>query len=845
MQRSLLVFCAGILASLSCRVLADESPVKDLIGRFAPAYREKIRLETIPATDGRDTYEVESSDGMVVLRGNTGVAQASAFYHYLKDVCHAHVSWNGDNFSLSPSPPPVPAKIRVVSPVVHRMAYNYCTHGYTMAFWDKARWDRELDWLALHGINRILVTEGQEAVWQRTFTRFGYSAEEVRLWLCSPAHQPWQFMQNMEGFMPPPQSLIEARADLGRHIVSRCRELGIEPILQGYYGMLPSDFLKKHPAARVFPQGTWAAGCRRPDMLDPGDPMYAEIAKTFMEEQRGIYGAVSYLAADPFHEGGTSKGMDRGTVYKQIQDVMLEFDPSITLVKQCWQTSNKEMFDAGRKDHSLALDLNCDYRPFWKKAKAYDGTPWAWCFLFNFGGNLALEGNPVKLAADFGSALTDPGRGKLEGTALVPEGSQTNPMMYELMTEMSMRGAPADVPAWVNQYLHARYGARDPSAEAAWKQILATAYSTPPAEGPVNSVLTARPRLDAGLRGRTWSPGSKTGYDNRELAKAWKLLLNAAPALGGKDTYRYDLADVSRQTLTNHSRAIFEQILKAVADKDPVAFSHGKESLLGIITDLEELCASRPDWLMGSWVADARKWGRTPEEISYMDEVSRVILTSWVANPQTDLADYANREWSGLLGEYYFPRWKMFLDGVGEALESGRDFDQKAFEKKRGEMEVKWIRSGKLTMPERASGDTVGISRKLLQKYGAEITALDPLPLVKLEGPRWDKNSFRYGSPARLAIPVSAETRADSEISVEFVYKSGANALQIDAVSLELDGEKFSDDVHEGWTGLETKSNRFVLSLPSGRSFKDAVLVARVRSVGGIDSNGEIHISGK
>ena len=409
----------------------SEPAVAALIARYAPAYAGKLRVESIPPTGGHDTYEVESGDGGIILRGNSGVAQASAFYHYLKEYCHAQVSWNGDNLALPADPPKVPEKVHVVSPVIHRMAYNYCTHGYTMPFWDSDQWDRELDWLALHGINLILVTEGQEAVWQNTFSQFGYTRDEVRRWLCSPVHQPWQFMGNMEGVLSPPQSIIDQRATLGRHIVERCRQLGIQPILQGYYGMLPTGFAAKQPGTRIFPQGTWAGGNRRPDMLDPGDALYPRIAKTFMEEQRKIYGDVRFLAADPFHEGGTSKGMDRGTVYKQIQDTMLAFDPQITLVKQCWQTSNKEMFDAGQKEKSLALDLNCDYRPFWKKANGYDGTPWAWCFLFNFGGNLALEGNPGKLIADFGGTLADPARKNFSGTALVPEGSHTNPLMYK------------------------------------------------------------------------------------------------------------------------------------------------------------------------------------------------------------------------------------------------------------------------------------------------------------------------------------------------------------------------------------------------------------------------------
>lgn len=696
---------------------ASDAAVRELIARHAPSQAAGFVLESIPAVEGRDVYEIESAGGRIVLRGNTGVAQSSAFYHYLKEFCHAHVSWNGDNLKLPASLPPVPEKIRVVSPVKHRMAYNYCTHGYTMPFWGKEQWRRELDWLALHGVNMALIIEGQDAVWQNTFTRFGYSKEEMRLWLCSPVHQPWQFMQNMQGVLPPPQPIIDRRADLGKWIVARCRELGIRPVLQGYYGMLPSGFGAKHPGARIFPQGGWAGGNTRPDMLDPGDPMFAKIAAVFYEEQKKIFGDCVFYAADPFHEGGSSKGMDRGTVYQQVQSAILSFEPQATLVKQCWQTSNKEMFDAGNKERSLALDLWCDCRPFWRQADGYSGTPWGWCFLFNFGGNLALEGDPDRLIRDFGSTLTDAGRKRLEATALVPEGSSTNPLMYELMTEMSWRGAPADTKTWISNYLHARYGKKNPAAEAAWDAILETAYSVPPAESPINSVITARPSLDKNIKGRTWSPGSRVPYENPDLAAAWTKLLEAAPDIGTTDTYRYDLADVGRQVLVNLSRPVFEKAVDAANAKDIAAFQKQSARFLALLADLDQLTGTRRDWLMGAWTADARKWGNSAEEKAYMDRIARMILTTWVENPQTDLSDYANREWNGLLGGYYAGRWKLFFDAVEKSLRDGKPFDKQAFNTQRGAFETRWISSNTTTMSATPKGDTVAVSKRLHDKY--------------------------------------------------------------------------------------------------------------------------------
>lgn len=42
-----------------------------------------------------------------------------------------------------------------------------CTQSYSFLWWDWARWEQEIDWMALNGINLALAWSGQEAIWQR------------------------------------------------------------------------------------------------------------------------------------------------------------------------------------------------------------------------------------------------------------------------------------------------------------------------------------------------------------------------------------------------------------------------------------------------------------------------------------------------------------------------------------------------------------------------------------------------------------------------------------------------------------------------------------------------------
>ena len=48
-----------------------------------------------------------------------------------------------------------------------RYMSNVCTFGYTYAFWNWAKWEAHIDWMALSGINLPLAFTGQEVIWKR------------------------------------------------------------------------------------------------------------------------------------------------------------------------------------------------------------------------------------------------------------------------------------------------------------------------------------------------------------------------------------------------------------------------------------------------------------------------------------------------------------------------------------------------------------------------------------------------------------------------------------------------------------------------------------------------------
>ena len=686
------------------------------VQRIVPGSAEQFMVEIIPSADGQDVFEVESRDDKIVLRGNQVVSIASALNWYLQKHCYCDLFWNcGDRLELPQPLPRLPQRVRIVSPHRYRYAYNFCTHGYTTPWWGWAEWERELDYLALNGANLALIIQGQEAVWVQTLQAMGYTEAEARAWLVLPSHQPWMWMDNLENHGAPlPATLIERRLELGRQILSRMRELGIAPVLPGYYGMVPPDFQKRFPAARIHAQGHWF-NLKRPDFLHPTDPLFAKIAQAFYVAQDQLFGGAQFYAADPFHEGGCLQNINIPEAGRAILQAM---NGSIWILQSWRENPMQEMIDPLDKNKLLVLDLFCEDHENWKLRRHFNGTPWLWCTVHNFGGNVDMGGRLDWMGEGPVAAMNDPEKGRLCGIGALMEGSQVNPVVWELFFGNAWRSTAPDLEHWLNDYAHRRCGARIPAAEQAWKILAETIYNAPTAQGeyPVNSVICARPSLNPDQRARDWV-GTRPYYDPTRLVDAWQLLLEAAPDAKPIDGYQYDLCFVGRQVLADLGTRYHYQIITAYQTKDRHALNVLREKMLGLITDLDRLVGTRREFLFGTWLADARAWGETPAQSDLYERSARELLTVWT--DRDSITDYANRQWNGLLGRFYHHRWEMWLDALKESLVHGEALDEAGVRTKIRDWELWWTQQHD-QFPCQPQGEVVAVSRELFEKHSGD-----------------------------------------------------------------------------------------------------------------------------
>ena len=93
---------------------------------------------------GNMYYEYSVVDGVLHLKGSDNVALCRGFYDYVKTHDLGMYSWSGNNIEL-PSELPVTSPVKVVSPFQNHYYFNVCTYGYSMPYWDWARWEQEID----------------------------------------------------------------------------------------------------------------------------------------------------------------------------------------------------------------------------------------------------------------------------------------------------------------------------------------------------------------------------------------------------------------------------------------------------------------------------------------------------------------------------------------------------------------------------------------------------------------------------------------------------------------------------------------------------------------------------
>lgn len=666
-MRTICLICMLCLAV----VVKAASPIQGLLERIDKGASRKFVIEQVKSPT--DFFELDQKGDKVVIRGNNYVSIATGVNWYLKYYAGIQLSWNGMTAQLPAVLPAVPQKERHETDLKYRYNFNYCTYSYTMAFWDWDRWEKEIDWMALHGINLPLAVVGADVVWYNVLTKLGYTKDEINEFIAGPAFQGWWLMNNLEGWGGPnPDSWYKQRETLQKQILKRMREYGIRPVLPGYSGMVPHN-AKERLGLNVSDPGLWC-GYRRPAFLQPTDPRFNEIADLYYKEMSRLYGKADFYSMDPFHEGGNVAGVDLNAAGQAIWGAMKKANPKAVWVAQAWQANPRQkMIENLPAGDLIVLDLFAESRPqwgdpesTWYRKEGFGKHDWLYCMLLNYGGNVGLHGKMKHVIDEFYKAKTSSFGKTMKGVGMTMEGSENNLVMFELLCELPWRPARFDKDEWLKNYTVARYGKADKAVQDAWLLLSNTIYNCPAKntqQGTHESVFCGRPDYDV-YQVSSWSE-MEPYYKPEDIIRAAGIMLSAADRFKGNNNFEYDLIDIVRQAVAEKGRLVYPIMIDAYKAGEKELFAASSQRFLDLILLQDKLLAARPEFKVGTWIEKARNLGTTPEEKDLYEWNARVQVTTWgnrVAADEGGLRDYAHKEWNGLLRDFYYNRWKVWID---------------------------------------------------------------------------------------------------------------------------------------------------------------------------------------
>ena len=722
---TIMLFVATLLTAKTVQaqapVATPEEAITALLNRIGGAGAANRFVTVIDksfAENGKDVFVITSQDGKPCIKGNTQLSVATGINWYLNHHAHINLTWNNPTTDFSKIEFPVPTtEEKHVCNTTYRYDFNTCTFSYSMAFWTWKRWQQEIDWMALHGINAPLNLVGLDVVTRKFLRELGVGENDINAYIAGPGFIAWFAMNNLEGWGGTinasdvnmngnPDWWYTRQEQLCRNMLQRMRELGMQPVIPGFSGQVPNCITKYSidgfSSGDVVDNGKWAGGYIRPDILKPNTTSYATFAPIYYKHLHEVMGISELYSMDPFHEGSLPQGVSNETCYPNIMkhldnyhdtvktDIKEEYNVNgkAKWIIQYWQgVPQSGAFNAmsGYGDRFIGLDLFADNIYANNAAKwrtdYFCGRPYIYCMLHNFGGRSGLHGRLETTMNGYFEALAM--GNNMQGIGATPEGTETNPILYDMLFELPWMD-PTKRPTadeWLESYAHARYGIDAKTAPNTLKALQNLKKSVWDCkvnqQGTSEAVILARPNWTINSVS-SWST-SAIYWDTQDVLLAADQLYSIKDLVteeGGENgiaNYNYDFIDVTRQAMVDYAAELLPLINAARGNN--TEYTRLYQLYLQLMLDLDEMLSYDENFKLERWTSLARNiadeiGGTTTNDRNWLEWNARTQVTVW-SKGDTDLHDYSNRCWAGLIKDFHYRRWKYFFENNGNAPSGG------------------------------------------------------------------------------------------------------------------------------------------------------------------------------
>lgn len=666
--------------------------------------------------EGKTNFHYRVDDGVLKIEGSSPVALCHGFYDFVKSNRAGLYSWSGNNIRF-PQQLTDGTEKQVVSPFQHHYMFNVCTYGYSMPYWNWERWEKEIDWMALHGIDMPLALVGYEAIIARVWKKMGLTDEEINSYFVGPAHLPWMRMGNVSGIDGPlNEDWHRQQIALQHKILKRMKSLGMKPICPGFPGFIPEAFKRIYPDLHIIQTHWGGAFCNW--MISPQEELFSKIGTAFIREWEKEFGKNEYYLVDSFNEmeipfpaKGSKERYELLASYgEKVYQSIRKGNPNAVWTMQGWMFGyQRNIWDYETlgalvskvpDDKMLLLDLAVDYNKHfwhsevnWEFYKGFYNKPWVYSVIPSMGGKTAMTGILDFYANGHLEALSSLNKGRLLAHGMAPEGIENNEVIYELLSDAGWSDKKIDIHEWLREYSCNRYGSCPAAIGRCWDLLLESVYGT----------FTDHPRYNWQFRPGTVRDGSINLSPS--FFKAIESFVEASGQMKDNPLYLADLAEFTALYLGGKAELLVKAIDKQYEIGDTVRAVKYEKDFEHIMLGMDALLSTHPTLRLERWIDFAHKQAVTPEQRRQYERNAKRIVTIW--GPPVD--DYSARVWSGLIRDYYLPRWKHYF----ASRKTGESFDFAAWEKN-------WVESEGCSS-QTPPTDVVNTARSLMD-YAAFIT---------------------------------------------------------------------------------------------------------------------------
>ena len=786
--------------------------------------------------DGKTAFKYRVDNGVLKIDGSSPVALCHGFYDFVKSNRAGLYSWSGNNIRF-PQQLVDGMEKQVVSPFQHHYMFNVCTYGYSMPYWDWERWEKEIDWMALHGIDMPLALVGYEAIIARVWKKMGLTDEEINSYFVGPAHLPWMRMGNVSGIDGPlNEDWHRQQIALQHKILNRMKSLGMKPICPGFPGFIPEAFKRIYPNLHIIQTHWGGAFCNW--MISPQEELFSKIGTAFIREWEKEFGKNEYYLVDSFNEmdipfpaKGSKERYELLASYgDKVYQSIRHGNPDAVWTMQGWMFGyQRNIWDYETlgalvskvpDDKMLLLDLAVDYnRHFWHSEvnweyyKGFYNKPWVYSVIPNMGGKTGMTGILDFYANGHLEALSSPNKGRLLAHGMAPEGIENNEVIYELLADAGWSDKEIDIHKWLKEYSCNRYGSCPTAVRRCWDLLLESVYGT----------FTDHPRYNWQFRPGTVRNGSIN--INPSFFKAVESFVEVGSQMKGNPLYLADLAELTALYLGGKAELLVKAIDWQYEIGDTLRAAKFEKDFEHIMLGMDALLSTHPTLRLERWIDFAHKQAVTPEQRRQYERNARRIVTIW--GPPVD--DYSSRVWSGLIRDYYLPRWKHYF----ASRKTGVGFDFAAWEKN-------WVESEGCSS-QTPPADVVNTARSLMD-YAAFITPSLIPNAKKGELGTWTVAPEKVATLSFL-IPADKLNRL-SAIMLE--KKGGKSSAVCSNMKLVADGKVLIDDVSDKVLHNDNLRTVYKVTLPDDiRGNNGVELQLRIKNTGLETALGQVSLIGE